>query len=146
MNYDKIITVCNEMREEIVGLYPVFNKKIDVIYNPFNFDRIHAKSLEIDDLSGEEKELLKREYFLSVSRIDEKQKDFSTLIKAFKSIKNNGINEKLYIIGSGPDEIKLKELVKELELEKEILFLGAKKNPYIWMKNAKLYIHSSKYV
>ncbi len=145
MNYDKIITVCNEMREEIVGLYPVFNKKIDVIYNPFNFDRIHAKSLEIDDLSGEEKELLKREYFLSVSRIDEKQKDFSTLIKAFKSIKNNGINEKLYIIGSGPDEIKLKELVKELELEKEILFLGAKKNPYIWMKNAKLYIHSSKY-
>ncbi len=145
MEYDKVIMVCDEMRGEMSELYPSLIRKMDVIYNPFNFERIKAKSIENEDLTVEEKELLKKNYFLSASRIDEKQKDFTTLVKAFKLMKTNGINEKLYIIGSGPDEMKVKELVKELELEKEILFLGAKKNPYIWMKNAKLYIHSSKF-
>ena len=145
MKYGKIIMVCDEMRKEMSELYPSLKRKMDVIYNPFNFERIKAKSIENEDLSVEEKELLKKNYFLSASRIDEKQKDFTTLVKAFKLMKNNGINEKLYIIGSGPDEMKIKGLVNELKLENEVLFLGAKKNPYVWMKNAKLYIHSSKF-
>ena len=145
LKYGKIILVCDEMRKEMSELYPSLKRKMDVIYNPFNFERIKAKSIENEDLSVEEKELLKKNYFLSASRIDEKQKDFTTLIKAFKLMKNNGINEKLYIIGSGPDEMKIKDLVNELKLENEVLFLGAKKNPYVWMKNTKLYIHSSKF-
>lgn len=145
LKYGKIILVCDEMRKEMSELYPSLKRKMDVIYNPFNFERIKAKSIENEDLSVEEKELLKKNYFLSASRIDEKQKDFTTLVKAFKLMKNNGINEKLYIIGSGPDEMKIKDLVNELKLENEVLFLGAKKNPYVWMENAKLYIHSSKF-
>jgi glycosyltransferase involved in cell wall biosynthesis len=35
--------------------------------------------------------------------------------------------------------------VKKLNLENYIIFLGKKNNPYIWMKNSKAFILSSKY-
>ena len=58
-NYDKIITICKEMKAETEMIYPFLSDKIDYIYNPFNFNRIQMESEKIEDLSNEEKEFLK---------------------------------------------------------------------------------------
>lgn len=83
---------------------------------------------------------------LMVSRYDMEQKDFTTLINAYK-IYDNILGEKsikLYLLGEGPDREKLKNIISKNKLENKILLLGAKKNPYVWMNSSKFMIHSSK--
>ena len=144
-NYDKIITICKEMKAETEMIYPFLSDKIDYIYNPFNFNRIQMESEKIEDLSNEEKEFLKEKYILAVSRIDKIQKDFPTLIKAYNILKEKGLKEKLYIIGDGDAKLEIQQMINEMGLSKDIFMLGQKKNPYVWMKNSELFVHSSKY-
>ena len=65
------------------------------------------------------------------------------MIEAFSILKSKGIKEKLYILGDGELRTELEQIIKEKKLENEIILLGSKANPYIWMKSAKLFIHSA---
>lgn len=139
--YTNVVTICDEMKEETLKLYPFLNGRILRIYNPFNFERIISLSEEkVDNL------LFKEEFIISVSRLTTYQKDFETLIKSFKQVKKlKNIQEKLYILGDGPDRDKIKEMIVNENMEKEIILVGNVENPYPWIKKAKLFVHSSKY-
>ena len=65
------------------------------------------------------------------------------MIEAFSILKSKGIKEKLYILGDGELKPELEQIIKEKKLENEIILLGSKINPYIWLKNAKLFVHSA---
>ncbi|MDR2879192.1 MAG: glycosyltransferase [Fusobacteriales bacterium] len=144
-NYDKIVTICKEMKEETEKIYPYLKEKIEYIYNPFDFDRIKKEAECTDELTAKEKDLLDDNYILSVSRIDRTQKDYPTLIKAYKLLKSKGIKQKLYIIGDGDFREELGRIIKNENLENDVKLLGQKKNPYVWMKNSDLFVHSSRY-
>ena len=144
-NYDKIITICKEMKEETERIYPYLKEKIEYIYNPFDFERIEKEAESTDELTSEEKKLLDDKYILSVSRIDRTQKDYPTLVKAYKLLKSKGIKQKLYIVGDGDFREELGRIIKTENLENDIKLLGQKKNPYVWMKNSDLFVHSSRY-
>lgn len=62
-------------------------------------------------------------YFLYFGRLS-KEKGIRTLIEAFSKA---NVSEKLYIVGSGPEEEQLRQTVKNLGMEDRILFLGFKK-------------------
>ena len=145
--YDYIVTIANEMKEQLEEFYPNISKeKIKMIYNPFNFEKIRFKSHNFSSLNENEKKLIDGEYICTVTRIDEHQKDLTTLILAYGKLFNkNKIKEKLYIVGDGSSRTDLELLVKDKKLEHQIFFLGKKMNPFIWMKNAKLFILSSKF-
>lgn len=59
-------------------------------------------------LSEKEKNMLKEKYCVSVARLDY-PKDFDTLIEAFKILKEDGIKEKLYIVGEGEQRERLEQ-------------------------------------
>jgi len=145
--YDYIVTIADEMKEQLERYYPNISKnKIKRIYNPFDFEEIRSKVDDYSEISEAEYKLLKDDFICTVTRLDEHQKDTTTLIKAYKKLYDEKrISYKLYIIGDGPDRSLLEQLVKEYKLEDYILFLGKKKNPYIWMKNAHLFVLSSKF-
>ncbi|MCF2672518.1 glycosyltransferase [Fusobacterium varium] len=140
----KNIVVLNEdMKEEFEKIFPESFKKVRKIYNFFDIDKIKKLSLEIDTLKKEEKLLIKNNFIVACCRLD-RQKDIDTLIEAYEILKKKyKRNEKLYILGEGSEKERLEKKIRMLNLEKEIIFLGTKLNPYIWMKNAKLFIHSS---
>lgn len=145
--YDYVITIADEMKEQLEIFYPNLSKdKIKRIYNPFDFEEIYKKIDDVNTLNNEEKELMNDDFICTVGRLDEGQKDFITLINAYEFLyKNNSIKEKLYIIGDGLNKNDLVNIVKQKNLEQNILFLGKKLNPYIWMKEAKVFILSSKF-
>ena len=88
--------------------------------------------------------MIKEKYICSVGRLDEIDKDFTTLIRAFGELKKEErVEEKLVIVGDGPDRKKLEGLVNEFEI-RDVIFLGKKSNPYIWIRNSKLFVLSSK--
>ncbi|STO30823.1 Probable poly(glycerol-phosphate) alpha-glucosyltransferase [Fusobacterium necrogenes] len=143
--FDEICTVSQEMGNELIKLAPYLKEKQKTVYNPIDVDEIQKKALDDSELTEEERVLIKSKYICSVGRLDEVDKDFTTLIKAFGELKiEEKIKEKLIIVGDGPDRRKLEKLVEDLKI-KDVIFLGKKLNPYIWMKNSKLFVLSSKY-
>lgn len=144
-NYDKVVTICDEMKDEAKKLYPYLEKKLCRCYNPFNFDRIIKLSEDYSELSEDQKKLMKDDYIVAVSRIDFNSKDYYTLVKGYKKSLEKGIKEKLYIIGDGSDFNNLKEIIKKENLEEKVKLIGKMKNPYVWIKNSKFFVQSSKF-
>lgn len=142
--YHKIIVICDDMKKEMIEMFPELENRIERIYNPFDFKKIKKMAEYSFDLTENEKKLLNKRYIVAVSRLDYIPKGYPTLLKAFKLAKENGLKEKLYIVGEGPDRKKVQNKIKELNLEDDVILLGLQKNPYVWIKNAELFLHSSK--
>lgn len=136
--YNKIIVITEEMYELMKLKVP--SKSIYMVYNLIDFEKIDR--LLVENISIEDQKLLDKEFLLTVCRLDEEQKDVTTLIKAFSEYKGS---EYLYIIGDGQSRKKLEGLSKEYKVFDKIKFLGIKYNPFIYMKKAKMFILSSKF-
>ena len=141
--YTNIVAICEAMKESTIELFPFLKDKIIRIYNPFNFERVIKKSEESIDKNL--KEYYEKDFIVSIMRLTEHQKDFDTLILGLKLTKEKGVMEKLYILGDGPDRDKIEKKIKKEGMENEIILLGNVKNPYPWIKKAKMLVHSSKY-
>ena len=137
--YDKIVVICDEMKEEAKKLFEVSEKKLVRIYNPFDIDKVGREKEIIEE---EDKEYLKEDYIVAVSRLVE-DKGRVDLIEIYNGLYKKGIKEKLYILGEGPTRLQLEKRIKELKLENRIFLIGQKNNPFPWMKNAKVFIHTS---
>ncbi|MGL6063957.1 MAG: glycosyltransferase [Fusobacteriaceae bacterium] len=140
--YEKIVLICDEMEKELELIYPDQKNKGVRIYNPIDLEEIYNRAVQIDILQNKEKDLLDNNYMVAVSRLV-KGKGREDLIDIYFGLKKRGIKEKLYILGDGSEKMYLSNKIKELKLENDIYLLGQKENPYIWMKNAKMFLHTS---
>lgn len=139
--YDKVIVISQDMKQEAELIFPFLSNKIEKIYNSFNIDDIETKS---KIYSKEDEIYLDNKYILAVGRLEETQKDFTTLLNAYSLI-HKKINEKLYILGDGRHREQLEIHAERLGIKDKVIFLGFKNNPYIWIKNASVFVHSSKF-
>lgn len=126
------------MKKEAIEMFPFLENKLVRIYNSFNFDEIYR--LADEEIEKE----LEGKYILAIGRLEETQKDFISLIKAYSKICNE-LEENLYIIGDGRHREQLENLVRELKIEDRVKFLGFRTNPYPYLKRANLFVHSSKF-
>ncbi|MRM82834.1 glycosyltransferase [Riemerella anatipestifer] len=107
-----------------------------VILNAIPIEEIREKS---------NKENIEREKlptFVSIGRLHSR-KGYHTLIDAHKKLLNLGFNHKIWVIGNGEEEENLRVKIKELHLEDTFLLLGAKMNPYPYVKTADYFIMPS---
>lgn len=72
-------------------------------------------------------------YILSIGRLTH-QKNYNLLIEGFKEIKKIYNEYKLIILGEGEKRQELEKLVKELNLEKDVFFLGFKNNIFNYLQ------------
>lgn len=132
--YNYIVTINERMKRgfEKNTTHP----KIEKLYNFMGLENIVEKSeVEIaEDFR----------YILSVGSLTE-NKNQSLLIDVFSELKKEqNIPEKLVLIGEGKERESLENKIKNLGMEKEIFLLGARLNPYNYIKRAELYIVTSK--
>ncbi|PWJ88086.1 glycosyltransferase involved in cell wall biosynthesis [Oceanotoga teriensis] len=86
----------------------------------------------------------KRSNIVTVGRLQE-QKNHNILIKAFSKIVDKFPDEKLLLYGDGDKKEELMNLVKSLNLEDRVFFMGVKENIEEEIKNAKIFVLSSDY-
>ena len=86
----------------------------------------------------------KEKIIVSVGRFN-KQKNFPLLINAFSKITNEFPDYKLYIYGEGDLKEEYKKLVRDLSLEKKVIFPGYVKNVNEFIKDASLFVLPSDY-
>ena len=74
-------------------------------------------------------------------------KNYSLFIKLVEKIAQNNPGIKCILAGTGPEELKLKQLAKEKGLEKNINFTGILNRSEIFklMQKSKIFIHPSKF-
>ena len=85
----------------------------------------------------------KKTTIASVGRIVD-AKGYDRLINVAEKLNANGLDYDLWIIGDGSEREKLQEIVHQKNL-KNVQFLGSQANPYKYMKQADLYVCSSRY-
>jgi len=121
----KIITISNFSKAELIDVYKANPSQITVVYNGYN-DNIYKQ------LSSEKTEItlarngITRPYIFYVGRL-EKKKNISNLIEAFALLKQNHpeIHHKLILVGNasyGFDEIKYN--ISEYNLDHEVIMTG----------------------
>lgn len=139
---DSIVTVSNGVAEDVNSLLGLPKNKMTVIYNPIVNDEI----FELMEQKNNHPWLNDNQYkvIISVGRLVN-QKNFSFLIKSFEKVKKELPNTKLIILGDGPEKDKLNQLIKELEIEKDVALEGFVQNPYSYMKESDLFVLSSKW-
>lgn len=116
-------------------------ERIKVIYNPVLIPKIFSKADEPfyhPWFQPDEPPVI-----LGVGRLT-KQKDFSTLIRAFALVRRE-MTARLIILGEGEDRPKLEALVQKLGLEADVALPGFVENPYKYMKRASLFVLSSQW-
>ena len=132
---DKIIVNSYEFKKEMDKKYKI---NCICILNPFNFSEIKKKSnYKINSIF--QKKNIK---LISVGRVTD-QKDFITILKALNIVKKS--NVELVIIGKGEKEIEIKGYIDLNNLNKKVRLLGYKKNPFPYIKQADLFLLSSKF-
>ena len=138
-----VILLNEDMMDEFVRL-PLINiqSKCHVIYNPFNISKIRHLALE----QLKESSILSGVYIVTVCRLDEKQKDVTTLIKAFQILRNDfGYLGNLVVVGDGHSKHDLMNLATRLDVKDFVIFLGSQLNPYRLIYNPELCVLSSTY-
>lgn len=70
-------------------------------------------------------------------------KDYFTIFKALKLLKNDGINFKYYIIGNGPMKKYYDNYLMINDLTQNVIFCGSVNNPEKYLAGADIFIHSS---
>ena len=81
-------------------------------------------------------------HFVTMGRLS-KQKGQWHLLRAFKQVLQTHPESRLSILGEGELENELKQLAKELEIEKNIDFLGYIKNPHGLLMNCDAFVFPS---
>lgn len=136
--YDKIVFVSKDNKEAFNKLYD-FNEKLlekeEVCYNYIDEKRIIEKANEKIDVSCIENNKIS---IITVSRLV-KQKAIDRLIKVHKKLIDCKLSHEIYVIGDGPEKNKLEKLIKEMKLDETFHLLGAKENPYPFIKKANYF-------
>lgn len=123
--YDQIVTLTYEDKETNWKGW----KNVSVIPNPSTFHTDQISSLS-------EKKVI------SVGRLTP-QKNYASLIRAFKNVTEKHPDWILEIYGDGPQEVELKSLITQLNLEKHVFLKGFSSNVKDVMTNASIFALSS---
>lgn len=126
-----IICVSNLIKQDLEINFGIKSPKI-TIYNPYDIEKISEFATQNVDIC--EKSII------CIGRLI-KIKNHQMLIRAFSQIDDK--EYKLYILGEGNLLKELKNLVKELNLDDRVVFLGFDNNPYKYLSKAKIFVLSS---
>lgn len=138
--YDHIVVISRAMQEEGEALFPWLAGKWCLIYNAKDEQLLAQKAA-----APVANSLINQPYILAIERLEESQKDLTTLLHAYHLLKQqHTVKEKLYLLGKGRDEGMLRQLASRLGIDNDVCFLGFESNPYPWIRHAALIAHSAK--
>ncbi len=139
---DKIVTQTDEMKAEILNL-GISSDKVYMLQNVIDTERINQNLLENNPYTSTVKK------FVASGRFSH-QKGFDILIEAFKLVIDIIPDAELYILGKNNGNCeheynKVIQIINKYGLQNNVFCLGFQNNPYKYVKNADVFVLSSRY-
>lgn len=138
--FDKIFAVSNECKKKLDEIIPAVRNKSEVLFNIVSEDLINEMSESYVDFDDNYKGIK----IITVGRLS-KEKGQDLAIKALAKLKKDRYDVKWYCIGEGNSRREFEQLIKEYNLENDFLLLGSTSNPYPYIKNADIYVQTSRH-
>ena len=138
--FDKIFAVSNECKKKLDEIIPAVRNKSEVLFNIVSEDLINEMSESYVDFDDNYKGIK----IITVGRLS-KEKGQDLAIKALAKLKKDRYDVKWYCIGEGNSRREFEQLIKEYNLENNFLLLGSTSNPYPYIKNADIYVQTSRH-
>lgn len=136
---DKIITVSESSCRVLKRSFPQYSDKIVVLKNIISTQLIRHMAEEQCNLQADSDCFR----IVTVGRLSP-EKGTDLVVNSCKELIRKGYSKiKWYIIGEGAERRKLEELIKFHGLEKVIILLGERLNPYKYIKSADIYVQPS---
>jgi len=131
-----IIVPSEGVKRDLIEHFGASESKTKVIYNGIDLEWV--KRLSGDDID------VKKDcpWVVTSARLDFIQKDFLTLLKAFRIVRNS-LRAKLLIIGEGPQRDSILSWMREMSLNEDVLLLGFQENPFRYIAKTDVFVLSS---
>lgn len=136
-NFHQIIAQSDDMKNDLIDNFKIHSSKIIKINNPVDFEMINRLKEE----NIEQGNNTSYKNIVSIGNLSQR-KGFDLLLNVFSYLKNEPI--KLTIFGDGPDKEQLLIQKNDLQLD-NVSFFGKVNNPFPFVKQADLFILSSRY-
>ncbi len=137
---DAIVSISEKCVKVLKEVFPEFSNKIFEIHNITSSSMVQKQSEQFypDEYSRDDINLV------SVGRLA-KQKGFDMAIEAVKILKDRNVKFKWFVLGTGGLNDKLNDMVSDYGVGDYIRFIGARENPYPYIKNATILVQPSRY-
>ena len=139
--YDYIISISEAVTKGFMDTFPNLKSKVILIENIIPSKLVAAQAVE----KNISEEMPKRGIrILSIGRYC-KAKNFDNVPEICRKLCENGLDVYWYIIGFGEDEKLIRQKIKDNDMEKRVILLGKRKNPYPYIRECDLYVQPSRY-
>ena len=141
--YDHIAAVSDDVSKAFIDQFPSLSEKVVTVPNIIDsqYVRGQAGAFDVKDEMPREKGVTN---LLSVGRFTE-AKNFDNVPDICRRILEAGVPVRWYLIGFGGDEALIRKRITDTGMEKHIVILGKKENPYPYMRACDLYVQPSRY-
>lgn len=137
--FDRIVGVSRQVRDRFLDLVGA-DIPSAVLYNTNDTDQITEKA----QCTPEEADFLAEGIKVcAIGRVND-VKGFDRLLNVHKRLLAEGIHHRVYIIGTGKDEEKLRQTAEEYGVGDTFRLLGFRENPYQYISKSDLFVCSSR--
>lgn len=136
--FNDIVCVSKSAQEAFETKFHIVGN-VKTIYNPIIMHEIIKKSQEggfTDKYTGIR--------ILTIGRLS-REKGQDIVIKVALKLKKNGYNFRWYLVGDGNIRTDLERDIKRYVLMDNLILLGARDNPYSYLKQCDIYVQPSRY-
>ena len=141
--YDHIAAVSESAAEAFIKRFPSLREKVEVVPNIIDAQYVREQ-FRAFDVAKEMPQEDGTARLLSVGRFTE-AKNFDSVPDICQRIINTGVPVRWYLIGYGGDEALIRQRISEAGMEKHVIILGKKDNPYPYMQACDVYVQPSRY-
>lgn len=144
---DKIIFVTDACVQAFKETMPQMAGKTLAIENIIDSDIIKKRSDAFSETDCALKTFQEAKCFkiVTVCRITIETKGLDRIVSCAKKLKEDGKDFLWYIVGSGADDARLREMIVEAQVEDCLAPIGARLNPYPFIKAADIMCMPSRY-
>lgn len=143
---DKIVCVSVECLKNFNKLFPDLSSRSVYLPNINSAEYIKEKSLEeLDDNDLRRMKNCERFKIISVCRLSIYHKGIDRMVWAAASMKKSGVTFEWYVLGDGFERLKIEEIIRDNDVKDCFFLLGAKMNPYPFIKQADVFCLPSRY-
>lgn len=141
--YDYIASISESVEQGFIKQFPELQSKLieieNILHPSFIYQQAKAFSVE-EEMPKAESEIK----ILSVGRFSH-AKNFDNVPLISKLLLEKGIRLKWYLIGYGGVEPLIREKIQEYSMQKQVIILGKKENPYPYMHACDVYVQPSRF-
>lgn len=139
--FDHIASISEAATEAFVKIFPEMESKVIEIENILSPSFVQQRANEeVEEITPQNGVI----NLLSVGRFCT-AKNYDNLPFICKHLVEMGVNVRWHIIGFGGDEPLIRAKIAEAGMEKHVIILGKKSNPYPYIKACDIYVQPSRY-